>query len=142
MPATIPVASPEMRQYEHVVRKTGWGVPPPGATTPVERVPELLELTCDTSPRVRRVAVKNLCICHVQQHVASVWERLLAMANDTDAGVRIDVLHALTDGAPREYEARVVNVVEGHLADPNPKVRRYAHYLRDRQKRLGRVNVG
>lgn len=64
------------------------------------------------------------------------------MEDDTDAGVRIDVLHALTDGSSREYEARVVNVVERRLTDPNPKVRRYAQYLRGRQKRLGRVNVG
>jgi hypothetical protein len=71
-----------------------------------------------------------------------VWERLLAMADDVDAGVRIDVLHALTDGAPEEYEDRVVNVVQARLADPIPKVRRYAQYLRDRQERLGRVNVG
>jgi hypothetical protein len=131
-----------VRQYDYVTEKTGWGVPPPHARTPAESIPELLELTCDMSPGVRRIAVKNLCICHVQQHIHAVWERLLAMADDVDAGVRIDVLHALTDGAPEEYEDRVVNVVQARLADPIPKVRRYAQYLRDRQKRLGRVNVG
>lgn len=131
-----------MRQYEHVTQKTGWEVPPPGTRTPVEKVPELLEMTHSVSPDMRRVAVKNLCICHVQQHFDPVWERLLVMADDADPGVRIDVLHSLCDGAPEEYEARIVDVVEEHLDDPHPKVRRYAAYLRDRQTRLGRVDVG
>ena len=131
-----------MRSYEHVVKRTGWGVPPEGATTAPENIPELLDLTCDQSPDVRRVAVKNLCICHVRQHVDAVWARLLELADDTDPGVRIDVLHALTDGSPEELADRVVRVVERRQADPHPKVRRYAQYLRDRQVRLGRVNVG
>jgi hypothetical protein len=131
-----------MRQYEHVIRKTGWGVPPPGANTPLERIPELLDLTRDRSSQVRRVAVKNLCICHVGQHIDPVWERLLELADDTHPGVRIDVLHALTDGSPERLADRVVRVVEQLLVDPDPKVRRYARYLHDRQNRLGRVNVG
>ncbi len=131
-----------MRQYEHVIRTTGWGVPQPGPNTPLERIPELLDLTRDRSSQVRRVAVKNLCICHVGQHLDPVWERLLELADDRDHGVRIDVLHALTDGSPEKLADQVVSIVERLRADPNPKVRRYAQYLRDRQHRLDRVNVG
>jgi HEAT repeats len=131
-----------MRQYEHVIAATGWGVPSPGTRTWVERVPELLELTSSPSPGVRRVAVKNLCICHVRQHVDAVWERMLELVDDRDAGVRIDVLHALTDGSPEKYADQVVGAVERMKDDPSPKVRRYARYLRDRQNRLERVNVG
>ena len=64
------------------------------------------------------------------------------MIDDTDSGVRIDVLHALTDGSPERYERRVVGAVEGRLNDSSQKVRRYAEYLRERQNRLGRLNVG
>jgi HEAT repeat protein len=131
-----------MRQYEHVSAKTGWGVPSPRVTTPLDRIPELLDLTSSPSPGVRRVAVKNLCICHVQQNIDDVWERLLKLVDDKDPGVRIDVLHALTDGSPEKYADRVVGAVERLKDDPSPKVRRYAEYLRDRQHRLGRVNVG
>jgi HEAT repeats len=131
-----------MRQYEHVTGKTGWSVPSPGVLTPLDRIPELLDLTSSRSPGVRRVAVKNLCICHVQQNIDEVWERLLKLVDDRDPGVRIDVLHALTDGSPHKFTDRVVDAVERMRDDPSPKVRRYAEYLRDRQIRLGRVNVG
>ena len=103
---------------------------------------DLLDLTRNRSSRVRRVAVKNLCICHVRQHIDSVWARLLELADDPEPGVRIDVLHALTDGSPDELADRVVRIVEQRQRDQHPKVRRYANYLRDRQIRLGLVNVG
>jgi len=131
-----------MRQYEQVTRRTGWQVPSVEFCPSAQQVTDLLALTRDRDPMVRRIAVKNLCPCHVRRDLAPVWERLLEMTFDADAGVRIDVLHNLTDGSPAALEPQVVAVVERCLSDPVGKVRRYAAYLRERQLRLDKVNVG
>ena len=131
-----------MRQYDHVLRRTGWGVPSDDVCPRDSQVDELLRLTFDRDPNVRRIAVKNLCPCHVRREIDSVWDRLLALASDPDPGVRIDAIHALTDGSPPHIADEVVVVVTELKNDAHPKVRRYATYLHERQARLGRVNVG
>jgi hypothetical protein len=133
-----------MSQYEHVVRRTGWGVPHPDhPSCPTDaEIDELLGLTYDRDPKVRRIAVKNLCPCHVQREIHAVWDRVLAMTGDPDPGVRIDVLHNLTDGSPPELAHAVLASVRRLREDADRKVRRYANYLWERQRRLGIVNVG
>jgi hypothetical protein len=54
----------------------------------------------------------------------------------------MDVLHNLTDGSPPELAQAVVAVVDGLMQDSDANVRGYATFLRARQKRLGRMNVG
>ena len=131
-----------MGRYAHVTRRTGWGIPRVDVRPSDEQLQELLTLTQDRDPNVRRVAVKNLCPCHVQRDLSEVWRRLLELTCDPDPGVRMDVLHNLTDGSPPELAARVVAVVEELMSDPADKVRRYAGFLRARQVRRGKVNVG
>jgi hypothetical protein len=131
-----------MARYARVTRRTGWGVPRVGFCPTDAEVNELLSLTRDRDPDVRRIAVKNLCPCHVQRQRPDVLERLLEMACDRSAGVRMDVLHNLTDGSPRELAREVVAAVEALMQDADDKVRGYANFLRARQIYRGRVNVG
>jgi HEAT repeat protein len=131
-----------MGRYAYVTRCTGWGIPRAEFCPSDQQVQELLTLTRDRDPSVRRVAVKNLCPCHVQRDLSEVWGRLLELTRDPDPGVRMDVLHNLTDGSPAELAPRVVAAVEELMGDPADNVRGYAAFLRARQIRRGKVNVG
>ena len=131
-----------MGQYSQVAARTGWRVPTDGCLTRSDAIDQLLEMTTHRDWKVRRIAVKNLCPCHVRRQRDDVWQRLLELADDPEPGVRIDVLHNLTDGSPAEFAEQIEATVERLCADSHPKVRRYARYLRARQMRLGKVNVG
>jgi len=70
-----------------------------------------------------------------------VWQRLIEMSDDHIAGVRLDVLHDLTDGSPPDIAAEVRAVVDKLIDDPDRTVRGYAQFIRSRQIRSGRINV-
>lgn len=94
-----------------------------------ERAIEVLEFTHDPDPLVRRLAAKALCPCHVKADLPEVWDRLVEMTDDPDAGVRLDVVHALGDGSPRERGPEIA------LAPPLDREGLSAY------RRTGRVNV-
>jgi predicted secreted protein len=87
------------------------------------------------------VAVKNLCPCHIRADIPAVWERLLVLSTDPDAGVRADVVHTLTDGSPRSLAREVAAALERLRNDPNRKVRRQVNRVLGQQARTGRINV-
>jgi hypothetical protein len=94
------------------VERVGVGLPVNGERRTKEQAEAFLGLTFDGDPRVRQVAVRNLCPCHLQGDVPEVWDRLLDMVDDPDDGVRHDVLHNLVDGSPRRIRAEVVGALE------------------------------
>jgi hypothetical protein len=131
-----------MARYANVTRLTGWSVPRADSCPTDTQIDELLSLTHARDPDIRRVAVKNLCPCHMQRDRSDVWTRLLELARDPHPGVRMDVLHNLTDGSPLELAETILSVVDNLQEDPDALVRGYALFLRTRQNRLNRVNVG
>jgi hypothetical protein len=99
------------------VERTGVGLPVNKERRTREQTEAFLELSYDADPRVRQVAIRNLCPCHVQGDVEPVWDRLLELADDSDDGVKHDVLHTLVDGSPRRLRNEVVEVLERFAKD-------------------------
>ena len=106
-----------------------------------EEVGAFLQETYDPDPKVRKLAVHHLCPCGVKRNIPAVWERLLAMIGDVDAGVRGQVLHNLCDGSPRTYQAQVLRAIESLHDDPDPGLRRRARKFLAQYRRSGRINV-
>ena len=130
-----------MGKYAGAMAKTGLSMPGPGMCPAESQIPELLRLTHDPDPRVRRLALKHLCPCRLQRERQPVWNRVFEMADDPDPGVRMDAVHAMTDGSPREYFNEVLAVIERMQNDPDAKVRRYIRRTLSAVRRTGRVNV-
>ena len=131
-----------MGKYTEVSQRVGVELPQPGGRPTDEQLDRLLGLSFDEDPLVRRLALKNLCPCHVRRERTDVWDRVFALADDPDPGVRHDAIHALTDGSPRDLGPRVHAALERARTDPDRKIRRYVRDLRARQRCTGRVNVG
>ena len=131
-----------MGNYEAVRQKTGWGMP---ASSDVRRsaaeVDELIELTEDADPKVRKIALANLCPCHVRADFPNAWDRILAMTEDPDPSVRRTLVHRLADGSPRARQAEVVVALERLRNDSDRHVRRSVNHVLGNYRRTGRVNV-
>jgi len=106
------------RAVSVAVERVGVGLPVPGERRTPEQATKFLDLTFDEDPKVRQVAIRNLCPCHLQGDVPEVWDRLLEMVDDEDDGVRHDVLHTLVDGSPRRIRTEVVAALEKMARDP------------------------
>ena len=130
-----------MGKYSSAMAKTGLGSPGSGTCPPEAQIPALLSFTYDGDPLVRRLALKHLCPCRLQRKRDVVWARVFELADDPDTGVRMDAIHAMTDGSPREFAAEVYAVVERMQNDPDVKVRRYIRRTLSAMRRTGRINV-
>jgi HEAT repeat protein len=106
-----------------------------------EDIDELIALTYDPDPRLRKEAVHALCPCNLKANYEQVWDRLLAMITDEDASVRDQVLHTLGDGSPREREREVLQAVEQLQHDKDEKVRRKARKVLASYRHGGRINI-
>jgi hypothetical protein len=131
-----------MGKYDRVRENTGWGAPGPHDTSRTEaEVAELIELSHAHDPRVRKIAVINLCPCHVRSNIPAAWDRVLAMRDDPDPIVRRAVVHMLSDGSPRERAPQIVEALDGMRNDADRVVRRDVRRILASYHRTGRVNV-
>ena len=130
-----------MGKYSAAAAKIGFGIPGPGSCPTGGHVDELISHTFDDDPKVRRLALKHLCPCRVQRERGDVWDRIFEMAEDSDRGVRMDVVHAMTDGSPRDMADRVRRRLEEMRRDDDRAVRRYVARTLATQRRTGRINV-
>jgi hypothetical protein len=129
-------------KYDSVRERTGWGIPGPRDTSrTADEVAELVELSHDPDPKTRKVAVINLCPCHVRANFPDAWDRVVEMAADPDPVVRRAVVHMLADGSPRERALEVVATLESMRNDPDRVVRRQVRDILGAYRRTGRVNI-
>ena len=130
-----------MGKYAHAIAKTGLPIPGGDVCTPAAEIPRILELTYDGDVKVRRLAAKNLCGCHVRADHPEVWERIYELLEDADAGVRGDAVHALGDSAPKHLAQRTAAALEPLYNDPDPVLRKRVRKVINAYRRTGSVNV-
>lgn len=131
-----------MGKYDRVLERTGWGVPGAHDTSRSRaEITELITLSRDPDPRTRKIAVMNLCPCHVRANIPDAWDRVLAMTHDPDPMVRRAVVHMLADGSPQERSAEVVTALDELRGDPDRIVRRDVTRVLASYRRTGRINV-
>jgi hypothetical protein len=109
--------------------------------TPRSEIPAWLELTRSPDLKDRRKALRSLCPCELKSDSAEVWERVLEMADDRDAGVRRWVIHVLCDGSPARYRDDILKLLESRYHDPDDRVRKAARRVLASYRRLGTVKV-
>jgi hypothetical protein len=98
-------------------------------------VEELLLLARSDAPADRRVAVRELCTCHLRADDDRIWPVFLALFDDEDVKVRRAVLHSLTDSTPESRVDDVAAALERRYHDDDASLRRrirktIAHYRR------------
>lgn len=131
-----------MGKYDSVRERTGWGVPGPGDTSrTADEIDELIGLTRDEDVRVRKVAVTDLCPCHVRADFPHAWDRIIEMSGDPSPLIRRAVVHMLADGSPRERTVEIAAVLESMKNDRDRDVRRLVNRVLTAYRKTGRINV-
>jgi hypothetical protein len=47
-------------------------------------IEEFIEFTKNTDPVARKIALRDLCPCHVKRNVPAFWDRIIEMTTDPD----------------------------------------------------------
>jgi HEAT repeats len=122
-------------RWSKIAERVGVGLPADEERTGKDAIGGLLELSRSEESRVRQLACRNLCTCHVRADDDRVWTRLLELVDDADPQVRGDVIHAITDSTPAPRVPAVIQALESRHNDPDVGIRRrvrktLAHYRR------------
>jgi len=104
-------------------------------------VEEVIALTYDLDPRVRKATLRDMCPCHVKSNIEALWKRIMEMYSDPDPNVRYQVMHNLCDGSPACREDDVIHTLEAMHNDPDKKVRRRVHQVLTHYRKTGKWNI-
>eukprot|EP01117_Protostelium_nocturnum_P019928 TRINITY_DN8763_c0_g1_i1.p1 TRINITY_DN8763_c0_g1~~TRINITY_DN8763_c0_g1_i1.p1 ORF type:complete len:237 (+),score=92.32 TRINITY_DN8763_c0_g1_i1:93-803(+) len=104
-------------------------------------VEEFMEKTFAEDPMDRRMALRELCPCHVKHDVKEFWERIISMTQDPDPKVRYQVLHNLCDGSPKQREEEIIAAIQTMRNDPDELVRRRSRQVLTNYSRTGQWNI-
>jgi HEAT repeats len=126
-------------QWSKIAERVGVGLPAGEGRTAQDAIDGLLELSRSEESRVRQLACRNLCTCHVQADDDRVWTRLLELLQDPDARVRGDVIHAITDSTPAPRVPAVIQALESRHNDPDVGIRRRVRKTLAHYRRTGKV---
>jgi len=126
-------------RWSKIAEKSGVGLPAGEGRTGKEAIDGLLELSRSEESRVRQLACRNLCTCHVRADDDRVWTRLLEMAADPDPRVRGDVIHAITDSTPGPRVPAVIAALQARHNDPDVGIRRQVRKTLAHYRRTGKV---
>ena len=97
--------------------------------------------TYDENPIVRAKAVRKLCPCKLKRDDEEVWERLLELADDPDAKVRMNVLHTMCDGSPSHIGEYIEDILNKFGRDADKEIKRKSHKVLASYLRTGKWNV-
>ena len=128
-----------MGRWSKIAQKTGFSHPAGEVRTARDDIDGLLELSRSEESRVRQLACRNLCTCHVRADDDRVWARLLELLKDPDPGVRGDVIHAITDSTPAPRVRAVIEALESRHNDPDKGIRRQVRKTLAHYRRTGKV---
>jgi HEAT repeats len=126
-------------KWKRVAEQVGVGLPVPDGRTSQDAVDRLLDLSTSSESRLRQLACRNMCTCHVRADDDRVWARLLELAGDPDPGVRGDVIHALTDSTPAARIPAVIQALESRHNDPDNGIRRRVRKTLAHYRRTGKI---
>jgi hypothetical protein len=126
-------------RWRKIAEKAGVGLPAAEGCTPKDAIDALLQLSRSEESRVRQLACRNLCTCHVRADDDRVWTRLLELISDPDRRVRGDVIHAITDSTPAPRVPAVIQALESRHNDPDVGIRRQVRKTLAHYHRTGKV---